>query len=402
MTRRILFVDDDRNVLDGLQDVLRKQRKDWDMSFAQDATAALDAFDRAPFDVIVADMCMPGIDGAELLARVKEEHPRTARIILSGQVRRDVSMRMLPVAHQFLSKPCDAKLLRSVIERLCEAQRLLSHDAILAVVGRLDKLPSAPRVYHQLTRAAANADVGLSDIAGIVEKDPAVCAKVLQLVNSAYFGLAKRITSIRQAATYLGIELLKALTLSAHVLCITMRLSPVAGFSLERLQDDSLRIARLAKAFLPERKRAEAAFTAGILHDVGKIVIALAAPDRFAEIVRHASTTGLPIHAVEQDRLGVTHAQVGAYLLGVWGLPLDIVEVVAHHHRPRLLLEGPHDVLAAVHVADALVDSTSDLDVEFLHATPFHSRLDQWRAIAEQDVVATSERRGSITSCARK
>jgi YesN/AraC family two-component response regulator len=114
--RRVLFVDDDQYILDGLQNLLRKQRSRWDMCFALGGAAALELFAAAPFDVIVSDMRMPGMDGAELLAHVRERYPAARRIVLSGYAEPAAVQRALEVAHQFLSKPCRAPDLIDAID----------------------------------------------------------------------------------------------------------------------------------------------------------------------------------------------------------------------------------------------------------------------------------------------
>ncbi len=389
--KRILFVDDDQNVLDGLQNLLRRQRQQWDMVFTLGAHAALEELQKgASFDVVVSDMRMPGMDGAELLQRVKDEFPSTTRIVLSGHAEREAIARALPVAHQFLSKPCDAAVLRDVIGRTCDVNALINDATIRQVVGKIDKLPSAPRTYWELTQAIANPDVSVYDLATIVERDPAMSVKVLQLVNSAYFGLAQRVTSIQQAVKYLGVELLKGLALTAHVFAI--RLPKIDGFSVTRIQESSLLTARLCRSFLSAPKLAEEAFTAALVHDIGRIVIAAALPKQLAAVLRTARETGEELHVIERDLLGVSHAEIGAYLLGVWGLPFAIVEAVAHHHSPRRVTGGARDVLAALHVADALADTVcggaaespgeSKLDLDFLEEAGLTHHLPRWTALA--------------------
>src|SRR5688572_30352711 len=337
--KRILFVDDEPQILDGLRDLLRKQRKQWTMVFALGGEAALRELEKQPFDVVVSDMRMPGIDGATLLTRVKEQYPASARIILSGHAERDSIVRALPVAHQFLNKPCDATLLRVVVERACELQRLLQNENIRCLIGKLDKLPSVPHTYWELTRVASRPDVALEDLAAIVEQDPAMTVKVLQLVNSGYFGMPQRLSSVRQAVSYLGTDLLKALALSAHAFG-TVGQGKTQLFSLEALQRHALSTARMVKRMVPDPKLAGEPFTAALVHDIGRIVLAVGVPDVLDEALRQERNSGRPAHQVERELLGVCHAEVGAYLLGVWGLPLPIVEAVAYHHSPSMASEG--------------------------------------------------------------
>jgi HD-like signal output (HDOD) protein/CheY-like chemotaxis protein len=394
--QRILFVDDEPAVLEGLQNLLRKERRRWEMVFAHGSAQALEEIGKAPFDVVVSDMRMPGMDGAELLQRVKDRHPGTARIVLSGHAEQDTSVRALAVAHRFLSKPCDADTLRVVIERTLQLRALLSDDAVRRVIGRLDNLPSMPRTYQELVRATGDPDASIADVARIVEQDAAMSVKVLQIVNSAYFGLAQKMTSIQRAVVYLGIDLLKGLTLVAHVFS-TLERAHVTGFSLDRFQDRSLLCARLAKAFVKDSGRAEEAFTAGLVHDIGKLIVAMNLTRRFHEIVDEVRRSDPPesLHAVETRRLGMSHAELGAYLLGTWGLPATVVEAAAFHHCPSAVSEGPCEVLAAVHVADALIDTSCSgehdlpteqrLDMKFLARAGLAARLPEFRAIAEAE-----------------
>jgi HD-like signal output (HDOD) protein len=390
---RILFVDDEANILDGLQNILRKQRRIWDTVFALGGPAALAELDRAPVDVIVSDMRMPGMDGAELLQRVQHDHPSVARIMLTGHAEREAVVRALPVAHQFLSKPCEGESLRIVLERTCKLQTVLKDDAIRTLVGKIDKLPSAPESYWTLTKAIAKDNIGCAEIARIVERDPAMSAKVLQLVNSAYFGLGQHVTSIQDAVFHLGVGLLQGLALASHVFS-TMENVAVEGFSLDGLQKQSLLTARLAKRLVSDPRRADEAFATGIVHDIGKIVLALGFRERFSEVVRASRETQRPFHEIEREMLGVTHAEVGAYLLGVWGLPFTIIEAVAYHHSPGFVTAGERDVLGALHVAATLVETESEpkaghiLDIGFLESIGRAAELPKWRAMASDAVHA--------------
>ena len=383
---RILFVDDEQAILDGLRDLLRKERRRWDMVFALGGQEALVELARQPFDVVVSDIRMPGMDGAQLLTEVKAAYPCVARIVLTGHAERDAVLRVLPVAHQFLTKPCDAGALRIAIERTQALHTLLASREIRDVVGRLTSLPSVPQTYLALTEAARDSRKGLSDMQAIVQRDPAMSSKVLQLVNSAYFGNTQPIASIQQAVMYLGIEVLKGLALGGNVFG-TLGKTSIDGFSLESLQMRSLRTACLVKRFVVDPRKAEEAFTAAIVADVGQIVIAMGLRKGYQDVLRQARDSRRPLHAVELETLGVTHAEIGAYLLGVWGLPFSIIEAVAYHHRPNALGDGPCEMLAALHAADALVDppvegGEPELDLGFFERAGLVERLVEWRRIA--------------------
>lgn len=403
MPRRILFVDDEQNILDGLRNRFRRQRDEWDMVFTLGGASAIVEMDKAPFDVIVSDMRMPGMGGVALLKHVQSQHPRMARLVLSGHADQNSILEVLPFAHQYLSKPCNVDELRGAIERICSLQTLLHDDVILKMVGGVDRLPSIPQLYWDLTRAIADPEVGLVDIAKIVQSDPAMSVKVLQLVNSAYFGLARTVSTVADAVTFLGAEVLRALTLTSRIFS-TDGLPTIAGFSMTELQENSLRRAALARRFVAQRQRADEAFTAASILDIGSILLAMAVPARLAQMIRTARETNRPMHVVEREQIGVSHAEIGAYLQSMWGLPIPIVEAAAYHHTPSLAPTGASEVLGAVHVADALIGAAAaggakaadrlfdrsvaspgtGLDFAFLERAGLSPRLPEWRQIAAQ------------------
>jgi len=363
-------------------------------SIARDGRSALEELARKPYDVIVSDMKMPGMDGPALLQAVQEQYPSVARIVLSGQAEREAVLRAVPVTHQFLSKPCDAEVLRSVIDRTCTLQLLLTDPSICRAAGRLTRLPSTPYAFHALNEALRQSHVSLERLAAIVEEDPAMTAKILQLVNSAYFGLPQAITSIPQAVMYLGVDLLRGLFVTARAFSM-LDGQLVPGLSIERLQKHSLLTARVARRMAGTAALGAEAFTAGILHDIGRIVLSVGMPDKMTECLEASALSGESLAEAKHRIMGVSHAEVGAYLLGVWGLPFQIVETVAFHHRPGLVREGPRELLAIIHVADVLVgqsarggaaDSVGELDTAFLESGGWMTRLPEWRRLAEDEL----------------
>jgi HD-like signal output (HDOD) protein len=394
--KRILFVDDEEHVLDGIRNLFRKHRHVWDMVFVLNGEAALAALEQAPFDVIVSDMRMPGMDGAALLRHVKTRFPSVVRIVLSGHAERAAMVRALSVAHQFLSKPCEADTLRAALERTCALRDLLGHEPIRTVAGQIDRLPSSPGSYWELAQALAQTNVAWQEVAAIIERDSAMAVKVLQLVNSPFFGLSREVSSIQQAVMYLGVDLLKGLALGAHVFA-TLPAMAAPGFALDEFQRHAQLSAQLARHFVSDPVRIDEAFTAAMIHDVGQVVLALGMPAEFAEVRREAVESGRPIEEIEHARLGVTHAVVGAYLLGLWGLPFPIVEAVAYHHSPSSITSGPREVLAAVHVADAFAEAAESggpspaIDRVFLEEAGLRSRLPHWEEIAQREVRCVTE-----------
>jgi putative nucleotidyltransferase with HDIG domain len=388
--KRILFVDDEESVLDGLRDRLRKERREWEMVFALGGQAALAECARGAFDVVVSDMRMPGMDGAALLRQIKETYPKTVRIVLSGHAEREAVMRALPVAHQYVSKPCDGDVLRNVLARACALQTLMSDDALRSIVGRVEKLPSVSTIYLDLTEVLARPAPSIDDVVKVVERDPAMCLKLMQVVNSAFFGLPRRVAAMREAIAYLGIELVKSLVLAAQIFAAAEGPQGLDGDWLSAIQRHSMIVARVARKIAASG--ADDAFMAGMLHDVGKIVLALSDRDRVAVLAAAASDRGVPTYVVEREQLRVTHAEVGAYILGTWGVPFGIVEAVAGHHEPRHLGGSCSDATAAVYVAEGLVTESEGgapimgalLDEAYLKELGLLEKLPAWAEVVKE------------------
>jgi HD-like signal output (HDOD) protein len=387
--RKVLFVEDDPQVLSATR-MLMRRRREWELTYCASGQEALTALETMSFDVVVTDLRMPVMDGAELLAKVREKWPQAMRVIVSGGCDNATILRTLPVAHQFLSKPYEVEDLIGMVDRSARLRSLLENSAARALAGSLDKLPSVPQTYLELTQAAASNSSSAADLSKIIEKDPAMAAKVLQLVNSAYFGLPQKISSINQAVAYLGVELLKGLALTARIFTATSAFAP-KGFSVDRLQEHSLLTARLAKKFCAAKS--ELAFTGGLMHGVGQLILAQCMTEMFGHTIETAKAERRPLEVVEREQLGLDHAQAGAYLLGSWGLPFKVVEAVAFHLVPGAVSEEGCVELAAVYVANRFAAALRDraplpadaqLDLPFLDRAGVREQLAQWRALTAQ------------------
>jgi YesN/AraC family two-component response regulator len=214
--KRILFVDDESKVLDGMRRMLHADRQRWDLQFAVGGEAALQACEAGGFDVVISDMRMPGMDGATLLGHIRDRFPSTARIVLSGYSDGGLSTRAVPVAHRFLTKPCNGVDLRAMIEKVCILQDLLATAELRRIIGSIGELPSLSSTYTSLLQALRDDNSSIHTVAQIIAHDMGMSAKVLQLVNSAFFGLAQTVTTVQSAASFLGLETIKNLALASE------------------------------------------------------------------------------------------------------------------------------------------------------------------------------------------
>ncbi|HEX4050720.1 MAG TPA: response regulator [Steroidobacteraceae bacterium] len=384
--KRVLFVDEDTSKVAALRRAFGNQHEPLETVFVSSGAQALAELALQHFDAIVSDMCIPQMDGAELLATVRERHPEVIRLCVGEADDDEAFLRAVPVTHQFLRKPCNPETVREVIDRACSLAAILHDPAIRQLISRLDTLPATPHTYQQLAAAIARPTSHTHDISEIVSNDRALCVKTLQIVNSALFRRNVPITSIPAAITYVGLEMLKSLALSACVFT-ALEGSPHIHRLLSDMQDRSLRKARFAHSLLDGEHGADEAFTAALLLDVGQAVLALGSPDRFEAMIAEARERSLPWQEVEAKYLGASHPEVGACLLGLWGLPLELIEAVAHHHRPSVIAHPQSRMLAAIHVADAAVDATmagsalrlsERLDATFVQRPEIARQLSEW------------------------
>ena len=399
MKKRIMFVDDEPMVLNGLRRSLHGMREAWDMQFVESATAALQALEKEPYDAIISDMRMPLMDGADLLDQVKQRYPDTVRMILSGQASRGAMFRSIAPAHQFLSKPCDPQELATRLSQAFAMRDLLSNQSVKTVVSRLRSLPSLPALYEEVMAQLRSEEPSFAQIARIISKDVGMATKILQLANSAFMGTSGRVSSLLQSLTLIGLDNVRTLVLSVNVFAQFDGNSRVAA-SLPCLWDHSTAVSKLAQQIAAAencpKALLEECFTAGLLHDLGKLVLMAEFPKECLEVYTAKSDMRAN---VERERIGCTHAEVGAYLMSIWGLPFPLVHAVAYHHHPAETAETKFSTLTAVHAADAIASEgdPSPLNHDIALDQPYLNRL----GLSERESVWRGLLKGEPGSAAR-
>jgi putative nucleotidyltransferase with HDIG domain len=384
MTIRIVFVDDELDILQAMRRNFHNMRDEWSMEFVSSGAAALESLANAPADVIVSDMRMPGMDGWQLLAAVKELHPQTVRLVLSGHADSSSVMRMVGIAQLYLAKPCESVVLKAAIVQTQMLRQLLSSSQLALLVGGVGMLPSAPTAFQDIVACVQDPAASLADAARLIGRDVAMTANIMKLVNSAFFGSRRPITTADRAVAYLGMDTIGSLVLG-HSVFRSGVATGIPGFSLERLWQHSLQTGAAARAIASSENfsaaKVDEAFLAGVLHDVGKIIFATKA----AALPNDAAGTGLDVVA----QMEAHHAEVGAYLLGLWGFPNPIVEAVAFHHVPSHSSEKGLGLSGIVHIANRLVHQGTEnplgsmdsaLEPQFLEDLQLSDRLPKWSA----------------------
>ncbi|MCI0535969.1 MAG: response regulator [Verrucomicrobiales bacterium] len=389
MKRQILLVDSDTKFAQCLANSLAAATN-WEVVTATHGTEALVTLGKAPCDAIITDLRLSGADGAVLLNEVMRRHPLVHRCLLAHLTDKQGLLKCVGTAHQFMAKPCDATRLKAALERAFTFDLWLPGESVQRLVGQLKKLPSPPELFFRVAQALDAPDSSLETIGDLIARDVAITAKLLQLVNSAAFGLPRQMSEPKEAILHLGLGTTKSLILLAHCFSYFDDLQ-ARDFSAEKLWQHSMRVSQLAAVIAgAENASAEVvdlSRTAGLLHDLGKIALAANLPKQFSEAVILSRTEHVPPWEADARVFGASHAEIGAALLATWGLVPDLVEALALHHLPAQLVNRGFCPLTAVHVANAFDhalenDTEPQVDLAYLDELGLSDRIPLWRELA--------------------
>lgn len=356
-----------------------------------DLIATLDKLDA---DVLILPLGDHPSQTLDLLSDVVEKHPGIVRVVLSGHLTPQQTARASELAHHSLPLDCQPQELIDDISNSIHVTGLINKPAVREYITSLKALPVLPDVYEKLNNSLNSERANARDIANVLEQDPVMAAKIMQLVNSAYFGLSREINRIQEAVTILGVRMIRDLVLTSHLFESYPQTDDWKSFSFKQIHQRSMAVARaaqhIARAAKADRHVQAQAFLAGLLHDFGVLVLASHNPADYHRIISKASLMEQPVYAIEKLELGVTHAEAGAYLLALWKLPPRVIEAVLFHHFPKANPSDGFTPLTAVHVADALLppatsvvgcDMSSRLSMSYIEKIGMEKDLDRWQLI---------------------
>jgi HD-like signal output (HDOD) protein/CheY-like chemotaxis protein len=394
--KRILFADAD---VEELYEFRRQFGPTWEVLAVGTGPAALEEIRKNPCDVLIADMNLPEMSGAELLNHVRGEFPKTVCFILAPDADRERVMQTVLCAHQFLAKPCEPAQLKAHVDRAMALDTWIASNSMRELVARVRTFPTVPSLYIEIISALKSPDATTEQVGKIIAKDMAMMTKLLQVINSACFGLPRKISDPVEAVGLMGFEAVKSMVMTIKLLSQYDKIKPVY-FSIDRLWRHSTDVARTAKQLTlmhtDNAQLAETAFTAGLMHDIGKVVLAANFDEQYRGAQSLAKRQKLPVWEVEHEIFGASHGEIGAYLLGLWGMPLDLLEVAAMHHQPSRSISKEFTTLTAVHIANVLehevtpdpdeTDSTAKFDEPYLERVGVLELMPQWReAVLKRD-----------------
>lgn len=383
---RVLLVDDEEKVIRGIQRNL--QSPELEVEVALSGKEGLAMMETTSFDVVVSDLRMPEMDGNQFLNQVCRLYPRTIRMILSGYAEKKMLIDSIGVTHQLLAKPCETEALEMLIRRALELRLYLQSEDLQKLITQIETLPSLPQLFIDLQEATQNSESTVEEIAKIIAKDGPMTARILQMANSSCFGVGG-VNQMTDAIRILGITTIKSLVLVGKVFQ-AWNPSQTHSLQLEPLWNHSISTALYAKQIAIAQKHdptfCELCYTAGLLHDIGKVVYLVLFAEEYSAILQESHQNQIPLIELERKSFGVGHPEVGAYLLGLWGLPTPIVEAVAFHHQPDLSTIQDLSPLSYVHLAEYLTHTEfgskaneNDLNKNYMMRVGLDSNGKNWK-----------------------
>ncbi len=392
VTKRILFADEDRRLLDFLRLGLSRMASEWEMEFVGDYRQAFEQVTKTDWDAVVVDLAMGGWSGVKVLIEARRRLPHALRVAISGYAE---GIRLKAPAHQFLPKPFSPETLREHLQQVFNGQNLLGNSKLKDLLAGMQALPVLPSIYLELMEELRAEEPSLYRVGEMAARDQGISTKLLQLVNSPFFGLSRTVSEPVDAALYLGVDMVKAVILPfkmfAQCSCPAVR-----GFSQGHLWSHSWDVAMLAKRICGyenmDEQMGEEAFLAGLLHDVGILIYATNFPENFKATLELAERRQVPFWQAEDQIYNATHAELGAYLVNLWGISPSVVEAVCFHHRPSAAPLRGFSVLTAVHAANAIIqspeleggESQATADLSYLQGLGMKDRLREWKKLWQE------------------
>ncbi|MGF1697115.1 response regulator [Vibrio kyushuensis] len=368
---KILLVDDEPLILNGLKRAL--YGTGWTIFTEESGQSALKRLETDHVDLIISDMLMPGMNGAELLEIVSKTYPSIIRASLSGYSDPDITVKGGFFAHQAFMKPCDPTIIKQEVNRISAILGLFPDRVIQSAIGSITSLPIAPKLFFQVKQKLMDDNSSMHDIAKLISQDPAMCAKIIHTSNNTIFRGNKEISSINEAITRLGGQVVSSIIGMLEVYSVSMNRP---SQPLEELQSQSLRVAVLASSFV-SRAQKDHTFLIGILHRIGEYVRMMIVSDLMNAYV-DVNNKGQELSHLEQYLFNTKSEQLGGYLLHFWGFPLYIIESILTYNDPEKLREKPFGPSCAVYVASNLIKN-KPIDDAFIQHFGLEDRLEEWK-----------------------
>jgi HD-like signal output (HDOD) protein len=387
--RRILFVADDPHLHRFLRQLMEPLEEEWQAAYSRGGSEALRCLEDGSYAIIMTDVRLAAGFCQELLLQARERTPQVVRIVMAGPGDQELLLRVLPLVQRIVAKPCDPAELYATLQRTQSLRELLQSPEVVAMVGRLGQIPTLSTLYSRIADELMKPDYSLAKVGELVSQDPGIAAKLLQVANSALIGLRRPATTPSQAVRVLGGELTRTLVLAADLFS---RYNPaqLRPFCIDQLWEHSQSVAalagRIAQIERMDERNTRDSTLAGLFHDIGQLLLASQLPEAYRDVFQLSRRENLPLARAEKEILGATHAEVGAYLLGLWGLPDPLVEAVAWHHLPEQCPGIIISPLTTVHAAEALLSEREGErpHIAYLERLGLDDHWDRWLELSRK------------------
>ena len=382
---RILFLDDEQKIVKGIERLLWRRKKEWDLHFFTDYEAADALIRREMIDIAVIDMKMPRYNGVDVLRRVRETDPHCIRVILSGQSSDQSRLDVVDVAHQFLAKPCEPERLSATLDRALLLSKLIRVRGVQQMLASVGRLPSIPRVYQSLRQLLEQPEYSIEEIAALIAQDPVISAKTLKVVNTAFFGLPREVSSPQEAVMLLGIEKIKALVLMTELF---QQVDPEISqrFDLNQIWIRGLKVLQLARRLGEceglSRLEMDYICSAAMFQDLGELALVSYAPGMYEQILQCMEIEQLDMLAAERKVAGADHVVMGAFMLGIWGLPDGVIFSILGRVSTAAPDQPWYRLKRILYAANLLAEGSGDVEERLIVAgCPV-----EWQSLAEEEV----------------
>ncbi|MGZ8940677.1 MAG: HDOD domain-containing protein [Limisphaerales bacterium] len=394
---RILVLIDNAAALAQVEPHFAALPEAWKVHVSQSSEDALCQLEQVAFDVIFVDLKSGPLASIQFLHQVWSRHPSTIRFLLSDSLAPDIMVTCALGPHQVLLKPLEGPAIRNAMERAALVNRLFQNKDVQTLVSRIRTFPSRPTIYAEVIRELRSSNASAQTVGELVSRDLAISAKLLQITNSAFFGFNRPVAKPGDAVLLLGMETTASLVLGIEAFSQLDNVK-LKYFSTDQIWRHCQIVANSARAIAEhvtqDADLAQEAYTAALLHDIGKLALAVNLDEAYRDALNVGREKHIPAWQVERQAFGATHAEAGAYLLSLWGLPANVIEAVANHHIPARELSSEYTALTALHVANAIDHSLTQqrvpgeevqIDLDYPAELRIIEQLDTFRDIVQNN-----------------
>ena len=394
MKRKILFLDSNRDNLNSIQAYFKNMSQAFCLYFVDDINDAYDILDSHEIEVLVSSLNIDDFDGIGFFVGIKHRYPEVIRILLADPIDKNLSYKLIEVAHQYIRKPVNKEKLKLILFEALSFKDIMTDETVLEIINDMDRIPSLPTIYSKIVEKLWANDSSIDELADLISQDIGMSSKILQLVNSAFLGMPKTISSIREAVSYMGLNSIRTLVLMINVFSSADK-KLLKTMKLEGIWGHSFMVADYAQKIATDyglcKECCETCFTAGLLHSTGRVVMALNFPEKYRQVAEHlhAGDNSQTISDVEREYFGADHCEIGGYLLGIWGVPHSITNAVLYHNQPSSTYNEAVNPLIAVHIAnvfahnqvDSLYQAPVKLDQVIVDELELADKIKRWQCI---------------------